>query len=275
MTQGFPQFGRLPLELRQNVWGLAAASWTQDIHFSLSKSKILGWEWSPDRYPGRKHIFATELAVPPLLYACHDSREVALKHYSLGLDIEASNENGRPPRNCSYHWELEEVATRTYWAPDNDVIVLEHGGESFACGNCAKDSTAPFQRQEYTLDKRTKYLAITMDVWNRGSGTITIDVPALEVLFVIVDKKPSFPLGGSGGLVELDTLESRQKESRRVLEAQMNDAVRSDAAVFKLKREAGRGITIDIEIVEDLDELVQRVGERRAAAELRKASNTA
>lgn len=271
MSQSFPQFALLPLELRRTVWSWAAAGWTQDIHFSISTYKS-GWERSPDE--SRKHIFASELAVPPLLYACHDSRVAAIEHYSLGLEIEISDERGLRQRDCPYDTELKEVAKRTFWEAESDVIVLEHGEEPFSCGSCTKGNLTPFQRQEYKLDKRIKYLAVTMDVWNSGSGTITFDVPALEALYVIVDKKPCFAFPSSGRDVHPDTLESIQKESCRVIEAQMKHAVSCNAALFKLKRNDAFGIRIDLEVVEGLDELVEKVGKRRAASELRKASNT-
>lgn len=271
MSQSFPQFALLPLELRRTVWGWAVASWTQDIHFSISTYKS-GWESSPDE--SRKHIFASELAVPPLLYACHDSRVAAIEHYSLGLDIEILDERGLRHHDCAYDTELKEVAKRTFWAPGSDVIVLEQGEEPFTCGNCSKGTNSPFQRQEYKFDKRIKYLAVTMDVWNSGSGTITFDVPSLEALYVIVDKKPSFTFPRSDRDVHPDKLESIQKESCRIIEAQMKHAVSCNAALFKLKRNDNIGIHIDMEVVEGLDELVEKVGKRRAASELRKASVT-
>ncbi|KUJ19367.1 uncharacterized protein LY89DRAFT_731767 [Mollisia scopiformis] len=279
MLQDFPQFALLPLELRRDIWNFAVAGWSQDIHFSLSNPRQ-AWEDVP--FDCRKHIFATELAIPPLLYTCHDSRAAALEHYSLGFSAEAKNawswraNHFADPEfgDCPYDEGLQEVGKRTYWAPESDVVVLEHGEEPYACDGTSICNSMPYRRHEYRLDERLKYMAVTMDVWNGGTGSILLDVPGLQVLFVLVDRKPFFPFLGSTAEKNLDTLQSLKQESCRIIERQMTEAVRSDSALFHIKRDRDATVFVEVVLVESLDELLERVGQRRKDAHVRKANNS-
>lgn len=218
--------------------------------------------------------------MPALLYACHDSRVAALKRYSLGLNIEPRNAwSWRANRfhddefsECPYDGQIQDVGKKTYWAPDSDVVVLEHGIEPHNCGTQSICNFMPHRRDEYKFDERIKYMAITMEVWNSGSSGMVLEVPALEVLFVLVDRKPCFAfLGtavrilGAAGEETFSTRESRLRESCRILEGQMTAAVRSDEALFRLKRKADVELKAEVVLVESIDELIEEVGRRRDA----------
>jgi hypothetical protein len=277
MELSFPQFALLPLELRRAVWQFAALGWTQDIHFLLSSPKE-AWEDPP--FDCRKHLFAFELSMPPLLYACHDSRAAALEHYQLGLNIEAKNawswranrfDNNRY-NECPYDGRVQEFGRKTYWIPDNDVVVLEHEIEPLTCGMQSICNSMPHRRHEYKFDQRIRYMAIAMDVWNCGSGGMMFDIPALEVLFVLVDPKPCFAfLGtavrilGAAGAKDSITRESNLRESCRIVEGQMTETLRSDQALFRLRRGLGVQLKVEVVLVESIDELIEVVGQRRNA----------
>ncbi|KAE8454232.1 hypothetical protein EG329_005157 [Mollisiaceae sp. DMI_Dod_QoI] len=268
-AQDFPQFALLPLELRRVIWGFAAAGWTQDIHFSITNPKE-AWEDNP--FERRKHLFASELSCPSLLYACHDSRAAALEHYTLGLNIEAKNAwswraahfSDDEYRECPYDAGLQEAGRRTYWAPGNDIVVLEHGEEPYLCDSTSICNSMPNRRHEYKLDERIKYIAITMDLWNNGTADILLDVPGLDVLFVLIERKPCFAFAGFG---QYD-FKGIQEESCRILEKQMTAAVRSDSALFRLKRRLVTSISVEVALVVSIDELIEKMIKRRKDLEL-------
>ncbi|CZR61264.1 uncharacterized protein PAC_11160 [Phialocephala subalpina] len=274
MPQDFPQFANLPLELRRVIWEYAAAGWTQVIPLSLSNPKE-AWEDPP--FDSRKHLFASEMAAPPLLYACHDSRAAALEFYTRGLDFEVKNAwswratlfNDVRYRECPYDKELQDVGEMTYWAPDNDVVMLEHAEEPYLCDGTSICNSMPFRRHEYKFDERIKYMAIRMEVWNGGTGSILLEVPGLQIVYVLVDRKPCFPFLESTGTEDMDTIEAQREESCRILEGQMAEAISSNSALFRLKRGMVAGISVQVVLVESIDELIEQVGKRREVLKLR------
>ncbi|KAF8860444.1 hypothetical protein BDZ45DRAFT_688440 [Acephala macrosclerotiorum] len=273
MAQDFPQFALLPLELRRVIWEYAAAGWTQVVPLSLSNPKEA---WDDPPFDCRKHLFALEMAAPPLLYACHDSRTAAFELYTLGLHFEVKNAwswratlfNDSRYRDCPYDKELQDVGVRTYWVPDNDVVMLEHAEEPYSCDGTSICNSMPYRRHEYKFDQRIKYMAITMEVWNGGTGSILLDVPGLQILYVLVDSKPCFPFLESTGTEDMDTIERKRKEPCQVLEGQMAEAISSNSALFRLKRGMVAGISVEVVLVESIDELIEQVGRRREASKL-------
>ncbi len=103
-----------------------------------------------------------------------------------------------------------------------------------------------------------------MDLWNGGTGDIFLDVPGLDVLFVLIERKPCFAFAG----FSQHDFKGIQEESCRILEKQMTGAVRSDSALFRLKRRLDSDISVEVILVVSIDELIEKMNKRRQDLEL-------
>lgn len=75
MATTFHSFPLLPTELRIEIWSRARKNRSPAmIPLVLS---------DPGRWLGQPHIYTSPLRTPPLLHACHESRNLFLDHYSL------------------------------------------------------------------------------------------------------------------------------------------------------------------------------------------------
>jgi len=220
--------------------------------------------------PCRKRLFVSEVSVPPLLYACHDSRVAALAHYDLGFHTKMTIGSSRGLRAypgydcfCPYDGQLEACGKVTYWAPENDVVMLEHRKDPYCCDEKCKCNNPHFRWPTYKLDDRIKYMAITMEIWNAGTGHIALDVPHLEVLFVLVDQKPRTAFLDGYPTTEHNTFEAKERASCRVVEVQMEQAIKAGDTVFRLVRGIREIRLVKVFLVESEGELVDEVAKLR------------
>lgn len=78
----FTSFKKLPLELRLMVWGFALPG-PRVIHLKLAANKVHGFAIASEIAASRIKAVTT---IPGVLHAVHESREAALKYYSVAFE---------------------------------------------------------------------------------------------------------------------------------------------------------------------------------------------
>jgi len=276
VLQYFPRFKRFPIEIRCMIWGCAVhLCHSQFIQVSISDPQLLEVDAYPSNATWKHLFFSTHPNVPSLLHACRESRQAAKVFYTKGWETKSDGwscdgwaqfpEQRADPTDCEIGDEFEDVGKGLYWRPDRDVVVFKHDKEPYAC---QKTSICKAEGAAYGLypDERVRFVLMPQEIFERSLHFGNLQVPNVEILFVLVEKPREDPVLAGFGISERYTDDKfrgwMEREQEEWSEA---DFVGRLFNSFERKSTLGK---IVVRIVTNLDEVSQIVADWPSPAEL-------
>jgi hypothetical protein len=157
------------------------------------------------------------------------------------------------------------VGKGLYWRPDRDVVVFKHDKEPYAC---QKTSICKAEGAAYGLypDERVRFVLMPQEIFERSLHFGNLQVPNVEILFVLVEKPREDPVLAGFGISERYTDDKfRGWVEREQEEWSETDFVGRLFNSFERKSTLGK---IVVRIVTNLDEVSQIVADWPSPAEL-------
>ncbi|CZR65399.1 uncharacterized protein PAC_15299 [Phialocephala subalpina] len=235
VSQTFSQFSKFPLEF---------------IRLSLSDPELA--TPGEEKYPPWKHLFASVRSVPSLLQACAESRNVAKLFYTQGWQTKADGWGWGPskrnyefyPIDCELSDDLEFFGKKLWWRPESDV------GASYG----------------FYFDERVRFLVIPREVFEYGDEALCLNLPNLEIVFVMVDKPPKADKIMKEIGVTDDLIEREFKRWMKEQQLKWSDPISSGSFFSVADRYSTDENGLVLTVVTSLDEVSQIVAKQQPPA---------